>query len=46
MEAFLERSDIDVDDETISFQVPNKRVKADLTFYLQNALTIMYLLNY
>ena len=28
MEAFLERSDIDVDDETISFQVPNKRVKA------------------
>lgn len=34
MEAFLERSDIDVDDETISFQVPNKRVKADLMFYL------------
>lgn len=34
MEAFLERSDIDVDDETISFQVPSKRVKADLTFYL------------
>lgn len=34
MEAFLERSDIDVDDETISFQVPNKRVKADLTYYL------------
>lgn len=34
MEAFLERSDIDVDDEAISFQVPNKRVKADLTFYL------------
>lgn len=34
MEAFLERSDIDVDDEKISFQVPNKRVKADLTFYL------------
>lgn len=34
MEDFLERSDIDVDDETISFQVPNKRVKADLTFYL------------
>lgn len=34
MEAFLERSDIDVDDETISFQVPNKRVKAELTFYL------------
>lgn len=34
MEAFLERSDIDVDDETISFKVPNKRVKADLTFYL------------
>jgi DUF4097 and DUF4098 domain-containing protein YvlB len=34
MEAFLERSHIDVDDETISFQVPNKRVRADLTFYL------------
>lgn len=34
MEAFLERSQIDVDDETISFQIPNKRVKADLIFYL------------
>ncbi|MGK0552454.1 daptomycin-sensing surface protein LiaX [Enterococcus faecalis] len=34
MESFLERSHIDVDDETITFQVPNKRVRADLTFYL------------
>lgn len=33
-EAFLERSKIDVDDETISFQIPNKRVRADLIFYL------------
>ena len=34
LEAFLERSQIDVDDEVISFQIPNKRVRADLTFYL------------
>lgn len=34
LEAFLERSEIEVDDEKISFQVPNKRIKADLTFYL------------
>ncbi|MGC3144973.1 hypothetical protein ACPTG9_15580, partial [Enterococcus faecalis] len=34
MVAFLERSDIDVDDETISFHVPNNRVNADFTFYL------------
>lgn len=33
-EAFLERSQIDVTDEKISFQVPNKRIKADLVFYL------------
>lgn len=34
LESFLERSHIDVDDETISFQIPNKRVRADLVFYL------------
>lgn len=34
LEAFLERSQIDVDDEIISFQIPNKRVRADLIFYL------------
>lgn len=34
LESFLERSQIDVDDETISFQIPNKRVRADLVFYL------------
>ena len=34
LESFLERSHIDVDDETISFQIPNKRVRADLIFYL------------
>ena len=33
-EAFEARSKIDVDDEHISFQVPNKRVRADLVFYL------------
>lgn len=33
-EAFLERSQIDVDEEKISFQIPNKRIKADLHFYL------------
>ena len=33
-EAFLERADIDVDDEKISFQIPNKRMKVDLVFYL------------
>ena len=35
-EAFLERADIDVDDEKISFQIPNKRMKVDLVFYLPN----------
>ncbi|MGX6978330.1 daptomycin-sensing surface protein LiaX [Vagococcus elongatus] len=34
LEAFLERSQIDVTDEKISFQIPNKRIKADLVFYL------------
>ncbi|MGC6768579.1 daptomycin-sensing surface protein LiaX [Enterococcus sp. LJL128] len=34
LEAFLERSQIDVDEEVISFQIPNKRVRADLVFYL------------
>lgn len=34
LEALLERSQIDVDDEVISFQIPNKRVRADLVFYL------------
>ncbi|MEG0254437.1 MAG: daptomycin-sensing surface protein LiaX [Vagococcus sp.] len=33
-EAFLERSDIEVNDEKISFQIPNKRMKVDLVFYL------------
>lgn len=32
--AFMERSQIEVDDDRILFQVPNKRVGADLTFYL------------
>lgn len=34
LEAFLERSQIEVNDETISFQIPNKRIRADLVFYL------------
>lgn len=34
IEAFDARSSIEVDDEHISFQVPNKRIRADLTFYL------------
>ncbi|MEY8445084.1 daptomycin-sensing surface protein LiaX [Enterococcus ratti] len=33
-EAFLERSQIEVNDEHISFQIPNKRVRTDLVFYL------------
>lgn len=32
--AFEERSQIDVDNDHISFQIPNKRVRADLVFYL------------
>ena len=35
-EAFLERSEIEVDEERISFQIPNKRIKAELIFYLPN----------
>ncbi|KAF1305500.1 daptomycin-sensing surface protein LiaX [Enterococcus saccharolyticus] len=34
--AFDERSQIQVDDEHMSFQIPNKRVRADLVFYLPN----------
>lgn len=34
LEVLLEKSQIEVDDELISFQLPNKRMKADLTFYL------------
>lgn len=34
LQAFLEKSQIDVDDDVISFQIPNKRIKADLVFYL------------
>ncbi|MGM0125011.1 hypothetical protein IGI37_002405 [Enterococcus sp. AZ194] len=33
-EAFEQRSQIEVDDERISFQIPNKRIRADLVFYL------------
>lgn len=33
-DAFEARSKIDVDNEHISFQVPNKRVRTDLVFYL------------
>ncbi|MGM9904373.1 hypothetical protein A5844_001629 [Enterococcus sp. 10A9_DIV0425] len=33
-EAFSERSQIEVNDEHISFQIPNKRIRADLVFYL------------
>lgn len=32
--AFEERSHIEVDDDHISFQIPNKRIRADLIFYL------------
>lgn len=32
--AFMERSQIEVDEDEISFQIPNKRVAADLVFYL------------
>ncbi|MDU6524994.1 MAG: hypothetical protein E6540_13605, partial [Enterococcus sp.] len=34
LEAFLERSQIEIDDYQIRFHVPNKRVEATLTFYL------------
>lgn len=33
-EAFSERSQIEVNEDHISFQIPNKRVRADLVFYL------------
>ncbi|KAF1295784.1 hypothetical protein BAU15_04420 [Enterococcus sp. JM4C] len=33
-EAFEQRSQINVDDDQISFQIPNKRIRADLVFYL------------
>ena len=33
-EAFFERSQIEVNDDHLSFQIPNKRVRADLVFYL------------
>ncbi|MFV0559333.1 MAG: daptomycin-sensing surface protein LiaX [Enterococcus sp.] len=33
-EAFEERSQIEVDEESIVFHIPNKRVRADLVFYL------------
>lgn len=33
-DALMERSQIEVDDDHISFQIPNKRVRADLVFYL------------
>ena len=32
--AFEQRSQIEVDDDRISFQIPNKRIRADLVFYL------------
>ncbi|MGX7013282.1 daptomycin-sensing surface protein LiaX [Vagococcus silagei] len=34
LEAFLERSQIDVDDEKILVHIPNKRVRAELKIYL------------
>ncbi|MFC4770589.1 daptomycin-sensing surface protein LiaX [Enterococcus hermanniensis] len=34
LDAFLERSQIDIEDHQILFHVPNKRVEAQLTFYL------------
>lgn len=34
LEAFLQRSRIEVNDETINFQLPNKRVKADLNIFI------------
>ena len=34
LDVFMERSQITVDEEKIKFYVPNKRVKADLVFYL------------
>lgn len=37
-EAFIERSEITVDEENISFQIPNKRLHCDLEFYLPKHL--------
>ncbi|MDA3973054.1 daptomycin-sensing surface protein LiaX [Enterococcus thailandicus] len=37
-DAFLERSQIEVNEDHISFQIPNKRVRADLVFYLPTRL--------
>ncbi|MDT2603604.1 daptomycin-sensing surface protein LiaX [Enterococcus dongliensis] len=34
LQSLLERSQIEVNDEHISFQIPNKRVQAELVFYL------------
>ena len=34
LQSLMERSQIEVNDEHISFQIPNKRVQADLVFYL------------
>ncbi|MGX4685748.1 daptomycin-sensing surface protein LiaX [Vagococcus sp. JNUCC 83] len=37
-EAFIERSEIVVDEENISFQIPNKRLSCDLEFFLPKHL--------
>ncbi len=34
LQSLMERSQIEVDEDHISFQIPNKRVQADLVFYL------------
>ncbi|GCF93428.1 hypothetical protein NRIC_13190 [Enterococcus florum] len=34
LQSFMERSQIEVNDDQILFQIPNKRVNAELTFYL------------
>ncbi|WP_373143478.1 MULTISPECIES: daptomycin-sensing surface protein LiaX [Enterococcus] len=34
LQSLMERSQIEVNDEHISFQIPNKRVQAELVFYL------------
>lgn len=38
LEAFLARSVVEVDDEKILFHVPNKRVVANIVFYLPNRI--------
>lgn len=45
-EAFSERSQIEVNEDHISFQIPNKRVRADLVFYLPKQYTTMQLSNF